>query len=236
MPLNSNQHQAAWQQPTASKFQKWGQERDAFLKEAENANRERERVEKRMEELRAKQTELHEEILHTTNNVGRIHRDREMLTKEKARLEKVYQEEHAELAKCAKDSDDFAMKVKLEKKEYARVMQEMSGELGDLLMKQEDFRLQQLITVETLPVIVEHHKRVDASPDTDNGSLENIVMLMDPLKRKTHEMVEAMNALKEKKNTLHAIRQGVLRGSITVKGSSGKVRSIHNPDRPIAAF
>jgi septal ring factor EnvC (AmiA/AmiB activator) len=81
---NSSNHSTA-----ASQFQTWAREKEAHRQAAAKADGERARLESEIAHLRQEQRQIGQEIHVTTDAMGRVHREREMLVKERARLEKV---------------------------------------------------------------------------------------------------------------------------------------------------
>lgn len=163
------------QSETMQKFQAWANEKNAFLKSAEAADKERSKLEKAIVSLRAEQRKVSDEIHATQDALGSVNRVRDMLLKERARLEKVLAEELAELEECAKETNEFCTEEAQNKEDFCNLMDKMNQELGDILIQQEDFRLQQMISIESASLILQHFEH-RPSPDSKNADNEDEVM------------------------------------------------------------
>lgn len=180
----TNNHGAAGQ------FQQWARDRDAFRNAAADADRQRASLERELEKLRAEQKLAAERIQQASMEVGCVHRERDMLLKERDRLQKELINGRNELEQCAAKIDAFRADESNKKQEFCRQMKDLNDELGGLLVKQEDFRLQQLLSVETLPLVLEQCKSNDASPASNDGTAEALQEALRLLMEKTQAYKE----------------------------------------------
>ena len=138
---------------------------DAFRKGAANADRERTLMEARLRELRAQQKELSKETTKAADAVGAYEKERGMLLQKKQRLQQQLKVERGELEQCAEESKQLATKDNAAKTKFCKTMEELNDELSDLLMQQEELRVQKMIGCpDTIAALTEH---LEAQPETD---------------------------------------------------------------------
>jgi len=174
-----------------SKFHAILQETQTFQKETDQANRERARVEQHLQQLRQKQKELADQSRVAQEAMGSFHRERAMLLNEQARLRKVLKDERVALEQCCADNDKLASEDTARKEAYCKAMIDASQELSGLLLKQEEHRLQNLITVETVPALLSAFQQT--SPESSVGN--------DSLSSKLEEAIEALKKATDDYNT-----------------------------------
>lgn len=218
-----HQSQAPLRQPTAaSQFQAWAHERDVFRQAAEQANQERVKLETEVQQLRQQQRSIGQEIHVTSDRLGRVHRERELLGHEQARLQGTLEKERAELEKCSKETENFVQTDFAKKKDFCRAMQALNTELADLLMKKEDFRLQQLLSTDTAPLLLEHYQK--ASPDSKDESKEGeIEVAITILKEETIKYDETLTKHKRLHDSLTTLREQAVK--VPLSGDSGSSNS-----------
>lgn len=150
----------------AAQFQSWVSEKEKLLREASDADRAREDLEKKLKESRQQQVDTNEKIQHASNQLGGFHRQRELLAAEKAGLQKKLANERVELEERAKAIEDARKEEREKKQTFCKEITELSRELGVLLREQQEDRLKKLIDAETADIIVAHHRK--ASDPTDS--------------------------------------------------------------------
>jgi len=83
--------------------------------------------------------------------VGVYQKERGMLLQQKERLQQQLKLERGELEQCAEETQQLVAHDTVAKKKFCKEMEELNDELSDLLMQQEELRLQKMIgTPETV--------------------------------------------------------------------------------------
>jgi len=194
---NSKQQQPH-QSTAATQFQQWTEERDAFVREAEDADKTRKELEDDLKSTREEQKRIGIEIQTKSSALGGVHREREMLQREVSRLRRVMGEERVALETCAKDAEAAANRDRKRKEEYLKAATELEDELCDLLLKREDARLRSMISVSTVPILIEYYKGVGPNADSPLPGEEGSKLVA--------ELEEAAGLLTEKTDAYRAVR------------------------------
>ena len=126
-------------------------EEDAFRQAAAQADRDRLQVEARLRELRTHQKELSQQTRAASDALGAYQKERGLLLQQKERLQQQLQLERGELEQCAEETQQLVAHDTVAKKKFCKEMEELNDELSDLLLQQEELRLQKMIgTPETV--------------------------------------------------------------------------------------
>ena len=203
-----------------TKFNAILQETETSKKETDEANRERARVEQHLQQLRQKQKELSNQSRIAQEAMGGFHRERAMLLNEQARLQKVLKDERQALEQCCAENDKLASEDTARKEAYCKAMSDANQELSDLLLKQEELRLQKLITVETVPALVATFAHSSPESMEDGGlKLEDAI---EALKKATDDYRETLEEEKRLQMQVKGLRARALEKSSS-KDSSQQV-------------
>src|SRR3569832_2229361 len=117
-----NQQQQQPPSMAAQQFQTWACERDAFRREAESADKEREALEQNLRTLREQQKKVNELIHIASNDLGSVHRERDMLLSDRTRLKETLAKERLELEQCARDIELVCKDETEKKRTYCKTM------------------------------------------------------------------------------------------------------------------
>jgi hypothetical protein len=174
----------------AEHFEKLGRERDALLQTASGTDCQRENSVQRLEQLRATQKKLSDEMHTTQGNLGVIHREYAMWKNEKGRLQNVLETERVQLEQCSEESKALQVDQSKHKREFCKAMEALNTELNDLLMQQEDIRMQKMISVESVPALLEYFRKKELTQSQDSEEakaslLDCLQMAVDTLKTAT---------------------------------------------------
>jgi len=121
------------------------QEEQGFRKATAKADSERSTIEARLCELRGQQKELSKETRVASDAMGNFQKQRVHLSQQKERLQQQLKLERGELERCAKETKHLQEIEKKAKKIFCKQMEELNDELSDLLMQQEELRVQKMI-------------------------------------------------------------------------------------------
>jgi chromosome segregation ATPase len=155
----------------ASQFQAWAREKDLWLHQATLADQERVALEAHVKQLRATQQELTGRIQVTSDALGRVQRQAELLLKHKQQLSQQLQCERNELEQSAEELENLVATERKNKREYCESMKAMNDEWKTMLKKQEDVRLKQMISIDTVGLIVDS-QRMAAFAETPSVQAE----------------------------------------------------------------
>jgi hypothetical protein len=150
-------------------FEQLSRERDALLQSAKQADREREHALARLQELRATQKMLSNHVHVAQETLGVVHRENTMWKNEQARLQQVFQQERKEIQQCVDEGNELRAGETQRKRDFCKKTETLNDELGDLLMQQEDIRSQKMITVESVPVLLEYFQTITVESEDRNG-------------------------------------------------------------------
>jgi hypothetical protein len=215
----------------ATQFQSWVSDKEALQREASDADRAREDLEKKLKEIRQQQVETNEKIHHASNELGGVHRQRELLLAEKAGLQKTLAKERLELEERAKSIEQARSEEREKKREFCKEIEELNCELGTLLREQEAARLKKLITAGTTGIIVTHHQKASDPSDSpesikDNGHLlQEMEKAANVLREKTILHKKAVGTRARLRSALGEARSRALKIGQTYPASPSKVRS-----------
>jgi hypothetical protein len=160
---------------TVGQFEHWSKEKTDFLQRAARADQERTRLQEHTKQLRKLQQELIGRIQAAADQDGLVSRNLQMLAKEKDNLIRQLQAERAELEQTADDLDKLQLSGRKEKRAFFEEMKGVNEEWGDVLKKQDDLRLSQMISMETVPLFFEGARRLDAAAPAIQMELEAAV-------------------------------------------------------------
>jgi hypothetical protein len=128
-----------------AQFDLLDKEEKSFREAAEKTDRERARVEESLQQLRAQQKQLGSETRLSNDALGRLTRERAMLQAEKERLQRQLQEERSLLEQCAQQTEQLKAVDIDNKKQFSKEMESCNNALMDLLVQQDDRRLQKVV-------------------------------------------------------------------------------------------
>jgi hypothetical protein len=95
--------------------------------------------------------------VHVANEtLGVVHRELTMYKNEQARLQQVMHHERAEIQQCVDEGNELRAGETQRKRDFCKSMETLNKDLADLLMQQEDIRLQKMISVESAPVLLSY--------------------------------------------------------------------------------
>jgi hypothetical protein len=137
-------------------FEQLNRERDALIQTSKQADRDREHALARLQELRASQKMLSNQVHVANDTLGVVHRELTMWKNEKARLQQVMQHERAEIQQCVDEGNELRAGETQRKRDFCRSMETLNNDLADLLMQQEDIRLQKMIAVESVAALLSY--------------------------------------------------------------------------------
>jgi len=152
-------------------------EEDDFRKATAKADRERTMIEARLRELRGQQKELSKETRAASDAVGVYQKERGMLLQQKERLQQQLKLERGELEHCAEETKQLVTQDTAAKKKFCETMEDLNDELSDLLMQQEELRVQKMIgSPDTIADLTEHlEAKPEADPEEQKKALEALV-------------------------------------------------------------
>lgn len=140
-------------------------EEDAFRKAAAKAVCERTEIESRLRELRAQQKELSSQTRAASNTLGAYQKERGMLLQQKDRLQQQLKLERGELEQCSEHTKQLVIQSTAAKKKFCKDVEDLNDELSDLIMQQEELRVQKMLgTSDTIATLTTH---LDAKPEVD---------------------------------------------------------------------
>ncbi len=87
-------------------FEQLSRERDALLQTSKQADRDREHALARLQELRASQKKLSNQVHVANETLCVVHRELTMYKNEQASLEQVMQQERAEIQQCGDEGNE----------------------------------------------------------------------------------------------------------------------------------
>jgi chromosome segregation ATPase len=208
----------------ATQFQSWVSDKEALQREASKADLAREDLEKKLKEISQQQVETKEKIHHASNELGGVHRQRELLLAEKAGLEKTLAQERVELEERAKAIEKARTEEREKKQKFCKEVEELNRELGILLREQEAARLKKLIFAETTNIIVAHHQKASDPSDSPDSLKDDTLRLQ--------EMEKAAVELR-KKTTLRknaVVTRARLRSKLSeARSRAMKIRQTNSP-------
>jgi len=160
------------QSNAVSQFEAWSNEEKSFHRAAANADRERSRGEERLQQLREQQKALSHAMREASDALGLFHREGVLLKQQKEQNQKQLQEERVMLEQCAAETEQLVTQDETNKKEFCKEMEALNEELSDLLMQQEDFRLQKMVSIESVQALRDAiEQQPTASPESNNDSV-----------------------------------------------------------------
>jgi chromosome segregation ATPase len=216
-------------------FEQLSRERDALLQTSKQADRDREHALARLQELRASQKKLSHQVHVANETLGVVHRELTMYKNEQARLEQVMQQERAEIQQCVDEGNELRAGESQRKRDFCKSMDTLNKNLADLLMQQEDIRLQKMIAVESAPVLlsyflaktsaVESENRDDFDKEAGVQALANLHAAISDLANATDNFQDEMSRKKGLEEMVQQLRSRALQQMSSKDGAPQKVRT-----------
>lgn len=144
------------QSNAVSQFAAWAREETAWRAAAAEADGARVRAAERLRLLRLRQQQLSRDARESSDALGRYHRQRDLLRREKDRLARQLRDERVLLQQCAAESEQLAARETAAKNDFCNEAEALNEELSALLAQQEDRRLQKLFSAESLAALRAH--------------------------------------------------------------------------------
>lgn len=141
------------QSNAVAQFEAWSREESSFRAATEQADRERQRLEGILSQLRVQQKKLSSDTRESSDLLGRFHRECGLLHQEKDRLLHQLKEERALLEQCARETDEYLLQETAAKKLFCQEMESLNSELANSLSSQEDAFFQMMMCVETVSAL-----------------------------------------------------------------------------------
>lgn len=197
--------QAMNQSNIAVQLSALSREEDDFRKATAKADRERTMIEARLRELRGQQKDLSSETRAASDAVGVYQKERGMLLQQKERLQQQLKLERGELEQCAQETQQLITQDTAAKKKFCETTEDLNDELSDLLMQQEEIRVQKMIgSPDTIADLTEHlEAKPEADPEEQKKALEALVEA-----NKNHE--KALAESKQLASTIKELRARAL--------------------------
>ena len=140
-------------------------EEDDFRKAAAQADRERAAMEARIRDLRAEQKELSQNTRAASDALGVYQKERGMLLQHKERLQQQLKLERGELEQCVADTKRLVAQCTAAKKKFCNEIEELNDEISDLILQQEELRVQKMLgTSDTVAALTKH---LELEPEGD---------------------------------------------------------------------
>ena len=194
-------------------FETLSREKASFEQALAQADSDRARVQARLQELAAKKEQLQLASRKLADQVGQLHQQKTSLESEKARLQTVLRQERAALEQCAADTDALVTQERARKNDFCRDMAALNDELGSLLLQQESMRLMQMLSVETVAVVL---------AGNDDPALQEAASQLKEASEQ-YECKQAAKALLQ--DTLQKLRKLAVRKQQSANGSQVSVHS-----------
>lgn len=157
-------------------FEALTREKDAFDQATMQADRERSRIQARLQELGMRKEHFELESRKLSDAVGQFDNRKKDYTNEKARLKQVIQQERIALEQCAKQTEDALAQERARKRIFCQEMTSRNDELSRLLLQREDMRLSELIHVQTVAKIqAQQNTNECRTPTTNKEELEGAI-------------------------------------------------------------
>lgn len=160
----------AFQAKAASQFQAWEDEIASLQASTERAHRDYVTVETSLQTLRERQKQLGTNMRQAQDRSGAFQREGLLLQQEKDRLQQQLKDERVALEALANELHNVIADDNHHKMQYCKEMDSLTEELSDLLMQQEELRLQKFITVESVQDLRAHWIENGAAPATPTDS------------------------------------------------------------------
>jgi chromosome segregation ATPase len=216
-------------------FEQLSRERDALLQTSKQADRDREHALARLQELRASQKKLSHQVHVANETLGVVHRELTMYKNEQARLEQVMQQERAEIQQCVDEGNELRAGESQRKRDFCKSMDTLNKNLADLLMQQEDIRLQKMIAVESAPVLLSYFLAKTSAAESENRddfdkeagvqALANLHAAISDLANATDNFQDEMSRKKGLEEMVQQLRSRALEQMSSKDGAPQKVRT-----------
>jgi chromosome segregation ATPase len=195
-----------------STLQALSRETDAFRQQASETDRERGRLQQRLQQLKAKQREISVQIHAARDYLGSYHRENALLCKEESRLKGQFQQERVDFEKACQEHAAIEQDEIKSKQQYSKEMMICTDELTNLLKRFEDEGLLKLISAEAVKELV-----LQQQAEMQNAA--------SPQHKAMTEINKAMTSL-ESSSEMHNVlccNQEELDAQLTMLRSSSKV-------------
>jgi chromosome segregation ATPase len=155
-----------------SQFTALTNDRDKFRREKEAAERDHQRAQHRLQQLKAEQVDLMNEIRKAQEELGDLTRKQTMLKQEQARLDRVVECERKALENCAFHTKNLVKKEQGLTKKYCIEMGMLNDETADLFHRQVNKKMQAFLSVESIEAVVVEKLPDDVNRDAFNEGFE----------------------------------------------------------------
>jgi chromosome segregation ATPase len=167
----------AFQVKAASQFQGWEDEIASLQASTERAHRDYGTVETSLRALQERQKQLGTNMRHAQDRSGAFQREGLLLQQEKERLQQQLKDERMALEALANELHTVIANDNHHKSQFCKEMETLNQELSDLLMQQEELRLQKFVTVPSVQELRAYFIENDTTPrneaDADTTASDN---------------------------------------------------------------
>jgi len=229
---------AARSHAAASQFEQLSREKDALTKATGVVDRQRNQLEKRLQELRSHQTNVNASIRTAQDELGKFHREKCMLTNEISRLTDQLSRERKEFETCVQRTIEMKEFESNHKDRFWKDMDQLNTELSDILVRQEDLRLQRMLSVDTAPVLVDfyrqkqqqqrhmklqkHQHRDDEDDENDEKALTELEGSVQKLKQATEMSLKSLAEVDRVTNQVKILRASALQSDKVRKRTNAR--------------
>ena len=183
-------------------FEALSREKASFEQALAKADSDRARVQARLQQLANKKQQLQLASRKLADQVGQLHQQKTSHDSEKARLRTVLRQERVALEQCAADSEALVAQERTRKQAFCHDISALNDELGSLLLQQESLRLMQLLSVQTVALVL-----ATSNVDVLSAALQEAASQM----KQASEQYECKQASKELlKDTIQKLRKHAL--------------------------
>jgi chromosome segregation ATPase len=198
--------------PAARKqLETWSAEQHSFKQAAAAADQKRVQTEQRVEQQRKLIQQLSSQLRVMQDAVGSAEQEKHMLLNQKERLQQQLQQERHVLEESSNESKRLQEGEKQRKQAYITDMDQWNQQLSDMLMHQEEARLQSLVTLDSATQLRERYQQ-SSSPETNiQAATSNFESAVQSLEETTHKYRKSVQEKTSWQQTIEALRQDVMK-------------------------
>lgn len=142
-----------------SQFESWSNEETVYRQNAIRADRDRTILNDKLQQVRVEQKQLSIQLREYQELFGKYRSEHSILVHKVDHLEGVKKDENVLIQQCTNEINELLINETKMKHNFCNEMNELNQELSYLLLQQESLRLQNMITVETIPIIIEQYQK-----------------------------------------------------------------------------